>query len=161
MRHLALLLLLALAALSLTAPASGPALALDADEMFDDPDQEARAREIGRQLRCLMCRNQSIFDSNAGIAKDLRVVVRERMAAGESDAEILTYVADRFGDYVLLEPRVTAQTYLLWAAPLAFLALGFFGLRSYHRGRGEKPVATPLTEEERAEARRILDGGRS
>ncbi len=152
-------LALMLAALAALCSSPSGVQAPDADEMFADPTQEARAREIGRQLRCLKCRNQSIFDSNAGIAKDLRVVVRERMVAGDSDAEVLTYVADRFGDYVLLKPRVAGQTYVLWLAPIAFLALGGVVLLTYVRGR--RPAATheALSEAEQAEARRILNGG--
>lgn len=152
-------LLLTFAALAALLGTPGAVMALDADEMFADPAQEARARDIGRQLRCLKCRNQSIFDSNAGIAKDLRVVVRERMVAGDSDAEILTYVADRFGDYVLLKPRVAAQTYVLWLAPIAFLLLGGGALWAYHNGRRPTLAHAELSDAEQAEARRILDGG--
>lgn len=133
--------------------------ALDADEMFADPAQEARARELGRQLRCLKCRNQSIFDSNAGIAKDLRVAVRERMQAGDSDEEILTYVSDRFGDYVLLKPRLSRQTYLLWFAPVALMLMGGAALWGYHRSRAATPAADALSDAERAEAQRILGKG--
>ena len=140
----------------LLAPASG--FALDADEMFADPTEEARARDIGRQLRCLKCRNQSIFDSNASIAKDLRVVVRERMGAGDSAAEILNFVHQRFGDYVLLNPKVSGQTVVLWAAPLALLALSGLGMAAYMRGRTRKTANPGLSESERAEARALLDG---
>ena len=97
---------------SVTAPA---ALALDADEMFKDPTKEERARDIGRQLRCMVCQNQSIFDSNSGLAKDLRVLVRERMEAGDEDGEVLSYISDRYGDYVLLEPRMDAKNAVLVA----------------------------------------------
>ena len=138
-----------------------PALALDPNEMFTDPTKEARARDLGRQLRCLKCRNQSIFDSNAGIAKDLRVVVRERMTAGDTDTEILTYIADRFGDYVLLEPRVSGQTYVLWLAPAALLMLSALGLVAYMRGRSAPKSQDDLTDADLARAKRILDGGTS
>ncbi len=138
-----------------------PAVALDADEMFADPTQEARARDIGRQLRCVKCRNQSIFDSNAGIAKDLRVVVRERMVVGDSDEEILAYVTDRFGDYVLLKPRMIGQTYLLWAAPFLFLGLGGFAVRGYLRNRRVSSQDTAITMSDLDEAKRLLDGGTS
>ncbi|NDR56779.1 cytochrome c-type biogenesis protein [Aliiruegeria sabulilitoris] len=138
------------------------ALALDPAEMFEDPEKEARAREIGRELRCLVCQNQSIFDSNAGLAHDLRVVVRERMEAGDSDAEVLEYVRSRFGDYVLLEPPVTAQTTLLWLAPIGFIALGALAMLSYLRGRPKPANPLPeLTEEETAEARRLLEETRT
>lgn len=141
--------------------APAPASALDADEMFTDTAQETRARDLGRQLRCLKCRNQSIFDSNAGIAKDLRVVVRERMVEGDSDEEILAYVADRFGDYVLLKPRVATHTYVLWLAPFAFMLLGAAAMWGYLRGRRVQPVKVGLTDDEQQEAQRILDGGTS
>ena len=132
------------------------AFGLDADEMFTDPVQEERARDIGRQLRCLKCRNQSIFDSNAGIAKDLRVVVRERMVAGDSDQEILDYVQERFGDYVLLNPKITFQTMLLWGAPFFLTAVAALGLAGYLRGRVGSEEASELTETEHEEAQAIL-----
>lgn len=154
-RHLsACLLSAAILMLSL----SIPALALDPGEMFDNPAQEARARDIGRQLRCLKCRNQSIFDSNAGIAKDLRVVVRERMIEGDSDSEILAYVSERFGDYVLLKPRMAAHTYALWSTPLVLLGLGSFFLIMYLRGRPLAAGAQALSDEDRARAQHLLDG---
>ena len=139
----------------LLVPTTG--IALDADEMFADPAEEARARVIGRQLRCLKCRNQSIFDSNASIARDLRVVVRERMTAGDSDAEILDYVHQRFGDYVLLNPKVTGQTIVLWGAPLALLALSGLGMFAYLNGRAKNPSGDELSEAERAEAQSLLE----
>ncbi|MDJ0992856.1 MAG: cytochrome c-type biogenesis protein CcmH [Dinoroseobacter sp.] len=116
-----------------------PASAIVPGEMFDDPIEEARAREIGRQLRCVVCQNQSIFDSNAGLAHDLRVVVRERMVAGDSDEEILAYVQHRFGDYVLLNPPVDTHTYVLWSAPIAFLFLGGLGAALYLRAQASRP----------------------
>ena len=151
-----LLLLLVLANLAVVV---APAEAIDPGEMFADPSQEARARDIGRSLRCLVCQNQSIFDSNAGLAKDLRVLVRERMTAGDSDDEVLDYVAARYGDYVLLQPPMRSHTVLLWLAPLA---LGLFGAMlafSYHRGRHQRAATPRLTTKERATARRILEGG--
>jgi cytochrome c-type biogenesis protein CcmH len=105
-----------------------------------------------------VCQNESIFDSNAGLARDLRMVVRERMEAGDSDEEVLEYVRSRFGDYVLLEPPLTAQTYLLWLAPVGFLLLGAALLTGYLRGRTTRREALPeMTEAERAEARRLLN----
>jgi cytochrome c-type biogenesis protein CcmH len=133
------------------------AMALDTAEMFEDPAQEARARAVGRQLRCLVCQNESIFDSNAGLARDLRVLVREQIDAGQSDDEIIDYVVARYGDYVLLEPPMKGGTLALWAAPLLFLALGGVGLLVYHRGRARtRPQA--LSDAERAEAQRLLTG---
>ncbi len=132
------------------------AAALDPDEMFADPAMEERAREIGRDLRCLKCRNQSIFDSNAGIAKDLRIVVRERITAGDSDQEILEYVRERFGDYVLMKPPVERHTYVLWLTPVLLLSIGGLSAAFYLRGR-KPPKDTPdLDSAARAEAQRIL-----
>ena len=133
-------------------------LAIDADEMFADPAQEERAREIGKQLRCLKCRNQSIFDSNASIAKDLRIVVRDRMRAGDSDAEVLDYIYERYGDYVLLNPRVSGQTAVLWAAPLALLALSGLGMAFYLRGRNRAKPDMQMSDEDRSAAQAILHG---
>lgn len=139
--------------------AASAALAIDAAEMFDDPAQEARAREIGRGLRCLVCQNQSIFDSNAGLARDLRVVVRERIVAGDSDAEVLDFISERFGAYVLLAPPVTGQTAPLWLAPVGLLLAGVAGVAAYLRGRqrGGAPSQT-LAAEDREAARRLLNG---
>jgi cytochrome c-type biogenesis protein CcmH len=137
---------------------SSPALALDSDEMFADPAQEARAREIGRQLRCLKCRNQSIFDSNAGLARDLRVVVRERMLAGDSDRDVLEYVHERFGDYVLLKPPDSAKTYALWGTPFVMLLAALGGAALYLRQRPVPRKTADLSDEDRAEARRLLQG---
>jgi cytochrome c-type biogenesis protein CcmH len=135
--------------------AAGIAHAIDPGEMFDDPAKEARAREIGRALRCMVCQNQSIFDSNAGLAKDLRVLVRQRMEAGDTDQEIIDFVAARYGDYVLLEPPVAARTVLLWVAPALFLLIGIGAFASYHRRRS---VTTGLDDGERAAAKKILEG---
>jgi len=150
----ALLLALTLS-LALFAPAAG---ALDPDEMFADPAQEARARDIGRQLRCLVCQNQSIFDSNAGLARDLRVVVRERMTAGDDDDQVLAYVADRFGEYVLLKPRLSTETAILWATPVIALLLGFGFAASYLRRRAPQSPGALLDAADRAEAKKLLQG---
>ncbi len=139
-------------------PIAAPAI--DASEMFSDPEREARARDLGRQLRCLVCRNQSIFDSNASIAKDLRVVVRERIEAGDTDAQILDYVRTRFGDYVLLQPRLTGETLLLWGAPLGTGAIALLAMVAYLRRRGTT-LPEPLDDDERAEARHLLQGDRT
>lgn len=146
-------------AFSLALIAAPAAFALDAAEMFDDPDMEARARGIGRELRCLVCQNESIFDSNAGLARDLRVLVRERMVEGDSDEEVIAFIAERYGDYVLLEPRKTGQTVLLWGAPAIFLVLGGLSVLAYHRRRGRAPVSEPLTDEDRRAAQRLLHRG--
>lgn len=136
------------------APTAVPAV--EASEMFTDPALEARARDLGRQLRCLKCRNQSIFDSNAGIAKDLRVAVRERIEAGETDPEILEYVRARFGDYVLLQPRLTAETLVLWVAPLGAAAIALIAMAAYLRQSDKARHLLPLNDVEKAEARHLL-----
>ena len=134
-------------------------MALDSEEMFTDPAQEARARDIGRQLRCLKCRNQSIFDSNAGLARDLRSVVRERMKAGDDDQQVLDYVHDRYGDYVLLKPPVSANTYALWAAPIVLVLMSIAGAAVYLRQRPTAHTAKPaMSDADRAEARKLLKG---
>lgn len=133
-----------------------PALAINPGEMFEDPAKEARAREIGRELRCMVCQNQSIFDSNAGLAKDLRVLVRERMEAGDTDQEVLTYVAERYGDYVLLEPTKSAKNAVLWLTPAAALILGLLGFTLYIRRRQEPQAVAVMSDEDRAAARKLL-----
>ncbi|WP_434051623.1 MAG: cytochrome c-type biogenesis protein [Roseibium sp.] len=140
---------------------SGAALAVDGDEMFADPAREARARDVGRQLRCLVCQNQSIFDSNSGLAKDLRVLVRTRMSEGDSDTEILAYIADRYGDYVLLQPRFSIRNAVLWAAPLLALLLGLALMVLYLKSRRSGRTDVALTESERETARKLLQEGRS
>lgn len=99
-----------------------PAAAVEPDEMLKDPALEARARRLSQELRCLVCQNQSIDDSNAALARDLRLLVRERLAAGDSDAAVLAFIEARYGEFVLLRPRVNAHTLLLWLAPLLLLA---------------------------------------
>jgi cytochrome c-type biogenesis protein CcmH len=109
-----------LAALAL----ASAALAIDPDEQLEDPALEARAREISKQLRCIICQSQSIDESNVSLAQDLRVLVRERVVAGDTDTEVVDYVVARYGDYVRLSPAKSGRTLLLWAAPLLFLVLG-------------------------------------
>jgi cytochrome c-type biogenesis protein CcmH len=107
-----------------------PALAIDTERAFDDPALQARYETIGRELRCLVCQNQTIADSNATLAQDLRREVREMIAAGKTDDEIRTFMVDRYGDFVLYKPRMTPINYLLWAAPVLLLLLGtFVGIR--------------------------------
>lgn len=105
---------------------AGPALAVNPDEVLDDPVLEARAREISKEVRCLVCQNQSIDDSNAGLARDLRVIVRERLVAGDSDQQVEDFLVARYGDFVLLRPPVKAQTYLLWFGPILLLLVGMW-----------------------------------
>ena len=111
---------------SLGAALAPPAAAVEPDEMLADPALEARARAISRELRCVVCQSQSIDDSNAPLAKDMRIIVRERLVAGDSDKEVFAFLVERYGDYVLLRPPVQNNTLLLWATP-AFLLLAAAG----------------------------------
>ena len=151
-----------LAGMALLAVAvSTPAHALKPDEILPDPAQEQRARAIGRELRCLVCQNQSIDDSEAELARDLRLVVRERIRAGDDDTSVLRYMQARYGDFVLLRPPVKPATYLLWFGPLLLAAAGIAGLLVYFRRRTatESAEAAPLAEEERRRLDELLKGG--
>ncbi len=121
-----------------------PALAVEPAEMLDDPQLELRAREIGRELRCLVCQNQSIDDSNAGLARDLRVLVRDRLLEGDTNQEVLAYVTDRYGDYVLLRPPFQSNTLVLWLAPAVLLGVGTVAVGVWYRAR-HRVVADPAT----------------
>lgn len=112
-----------------------PVAAVEPGEMLADPAREARAREISRGLRCLVCQNESIDESNADLARDLRKLVRERIAAGDSDAEVVGYVVSRYGDFVLLEPPFKPSTYVLWLGPPMLLAIAVFALVLFYRRR--------------------------
>jgi cytochrome c-type biogenesis protein CcmH len=117
--------------------------------MLKDPALEARARALSLELRCVVCQNQSIDDSSAPLAHDLRVIVRERLAAGDSDAEVLAFVEARYGAFVLLRPRFKAQTVLLWLAPLLLLAgIAVFLLRTRSRPVDARREAAPLSPDE-------------
>ncbi|HZT89473.1 MAG TPA: cytochrome c-type biogenesis protein [Stellaceae bacterium] len=135
------------------------ARAVRPDEMLPDPALEARARDIGKELRCLVCRNQSIDDSDADLAHDLRVVIRDRLKAGDSDDQVVAYVRARYGDYVLLRPPFQEDTWLLWGGPLLILALGGFGAWQYLRRRRAAPAVPPLDAEERQRLAQLLDEG--
>ena len=128
--------------LLLTAPT--PLHAVEPDEILADPAMEARARDLGRELRCLVCQNQSIEDSDAPLARDLRVILRQRIEAGDSDEAAVAWIVERYGDYVLLKPPLRGDTVILWGAPLVALAGGalvvFFTLRRNRRaGSGDGP----------------------
>ena len=127
-------------------------------EMLADPALEARAREISKELRCLVCQNQSIDESNAGLAHDLRLLVRERLKAGDSDAQVLAYIVDRYGQFVLLKPPVEPATYLLWLTPVLAVVLGTAGIVVYLRRRRAIAVEpTALSAAEEARLKRILE----
>lgn len=137
-----------------------PVLAVLPNEVLADPDLEDRARQLSKGLRCVVCRNQSIDDSNAALARDMRVILRERLMAGDSDAEAVEYLVRRFGPYILLKPPVMPLTYILWAAPAVFLILtaaGFSLLWLRPRRQVSEPDA--LTPEDRALAAKWLDEG--
>ncbi|KAB2912404.1 MAG: cytochrome c-type biogenesis protein CcmH [Hyphomicrobiaceae bacterium] len=136
------------------------AFAVEPGEMLKDPAQEARARKISQELRCLVCQNQSIDDSNAELARDLRILVRERIAAGDSDTQVLSFVEQRYGEFVLLRPRFNLHTLLLWLAPLLVLAGTGFALFRYARRRAAvaDTTAAPLSEAERKRLDELLAG---
>ncbi|NVJ70585.1 MAG: cytochrome c-type biogenesis protein CcmH [Alphaproteobacteria bacterium] len=130
------------------------AVAVD-EKPLEDPVKEAMARDLMKEIRCLVCQNQSIEDSNADLARDLRQVVRERIALGDTPANVRSYLVDRYGDWVLLEPPVKKSTYFLWASPFIFLA---FVLYFVLRSRKPAPKPAPLSEEEQAELEKLLHG---
>ena len=141
-----------LAAFTLTA-FTPVAWAVQPDEILDDPVLEERARVLSKDIRCLVCQNESIDSSNAELAKDLRVLVRERLIAGDSDQQVLDFLVERYGDFVLLRPPFKPQTYLLWFGPAAILLLGGLAVVVYFRQRrreaGSAPAsAVPLSAEE-------------
>ncbi|RLQ87537.1 cytochrome c-type biogenesis protein [Notoacmeibacter ruber] len=158
MKHFLLALMLGLG-LGIT-----PASAVQPDEMLDDPALESRAREISSGLRCLVCQNQSIDDSDAEIARDLRILVRDRLKEGESDEEVVDYIVSRYGQFVLLKPVFSPTTVLLWATPLLVLVGGgaFLFLRRPRRTvtASEEPLAAPLTAEEEARLNGVLSEDR-
>lgn len=131
---------------------AGPALAVgNPADMLPDPAQEARARAIGRELRCLVCQNESIEDSSADLARDLRLLVRERIRAGDSDAEVIAFIRDRYGDFVLLRPPFTAATAALWLSPALVLGGGVLAIWLVRRrGQAAPPAPLPLSPEEQA-----------
>ena len=128
-----------------------PALAVDPDEILADPALEARARAISAELRCMVCQNQSIDDSNAELAKDLRVLVRERITAGDSDQQVMDYIVSRYGDFVLLKPRMGVNTILLWGMPVFLLVVGGAVIvRQVSRRRRLSSVEPLSADEQRA-----------
>ncbi len=148
----ALIALLAVAALA------GPARAVLPSEQLADPKLEARARAIGAQLRCLVCQNQSIDDSDAVLASDLRVILRERLVAGDTDKQAVNYIVQRYGHYVLLNPPFESQTLLLWLGPVLVLVVGGVWVGLMARKTATAPQPSPaLTPEEHEQLRRRLD----
>ena len=125
---------------------SAPAFAVQPYEMLKDPEQETRAREVSKQLRCVVCQNENIDDSNAEIAHDMRLLVRERITAGDSNDQIVSYMVSRYGDYVRLMPRFTPTTFVLWLGPLVLLLGG--GLIVVARLRQPTAGTAPLSDDE-------------
>jgi cytochrome c-type biogenesis protein CcmH len=140
---------------------SPAAYAVQPDEIMSDPPKEARARDLSRELRCMVCQNQSIDDSDAPLARDLRLLVRERIAAGDSDAQVLDFLVARYGEFVLLKPRLEPHTYLLWLLPPLALAGGGFALWMHNRRRTRSATAEDqslrqLTAEEEARLEQLI-----
>src|SRR5215831_2050813 len=151
-----------LVVLALASPA---ALAVQPDEMLSDAALETRARTLSKELRCMVCQNQSIDDSDAPLARDLRILVRERLQAGDSDQQVIDFLVARYGEFVLLKPRFSPHTALLWLGPATLLVIGGFGLfvlaRRYQvRARSERviPGEAKLTPAEEARLAEILHG---
>lgn len=152
---IAILSMVVLAAV--TAPA---ALAVQPDEIMGDPAKEARARDLSRELRCMVCQNQSIDDSEAPLARDLRLLVRERIAAGDSDTQVMDFLVARYGEFVLLKPRVNQHTLLLWLVPPLALGGGGLALWLHNRRRRSAGATDPsllhLTDDEEARIERLI-----
>ena len=154
--------ILVLIGFMVTVAINGPASATDPEIVLADPILEARAKAITQQLRCPTCVSQSVDDSNVGISQDLQRLVRERIIAGDSDREILDYVASRYGDFVLLKPRTRGVNLVLWSLPaLLFVGsvVGFIVLRRKNAGLATAPV--PLTDDEQAAINALVDNERS
>ena len=137
---------------------AAPLWAVQPDEILDDPALEERARALSEDLRCLVCRNESIDESNAPLARDLRLLVRERLVAGDSDAEVMAFVVARYGEYVLLTPKATGTNLILWLAGPAMMLIGLgLGLAFLRkRSRSEATAERALTEDEKARLDEIL-----
>jgi cytochrome c-type biogenesis protein CcmH len=128
---------------------NSPAPAVQPDEVLPEPALEARARSLSRELRCMVCQNQSIDDSDAPLARDLRLLVRERLSSGDSDTQVLDFLVARYGEFVLLKPRLAWHTALLWMTPVAALIAGAGAIVLASRRRRRSPAhVAPLTREE-------------
>jgi cytochrome c-type biogenesis protein CcmH len=132
------------------------ALAVEPSERLADPALEARARAISEELRCLVCQNESIDESSAPLAHDLRVLLRQRIAAGDTDAQAVKFITDRYGDFVLLKPPVEPATYVLWFGPIAVLLLAAGGALIYLRHRKAATPVEPLSAAEEQRIERLL-----
>ncbi|MBM3598406.1 MAG: cytochrome c-type biogenesis protein CcmH [Alphaproteobacteria bacterium] len=149
---------LAMFGLVLSLSGLGSALAVEPDEVLKDPRLEARARALSQDIRCLVCQNQSIDDSNASLARDLRVIVRERLVAGDSDERIMEFLVARYGDFVRLSPPMKPATYALWFGPAAILVAGAVAVGVFFSRRRRAPAAPePLSADERRRLDALLD----
>ncbi|MCJ9673178.1 cytochrome c-type biogenesis protein CcmH [Neorhizobium sp. BETTINA12A] len=140
--------------LALLAPL--PAFAVNPDEVLSNPVLEQRARNLSAQLRCMVCQNQSIDDSNAELARDLRVLVRERLTNGDTDDQVIDYVVSRYGEFVLLKPRLGAKTIILWATPILLLLVGAIAILVFVRTRPSQRAVAVLSAEEQARIEELL-----
>jgi cytochrome c-type biogenesis protein CcmH len=132
------------------------AFAVQPDEILPDPALEMRARDLSRELRCMVCQNQSIDDSDAPLARDLRLLVRERLKTGDTDAQIVDFLVARYGDFVLLKPRFTAHTALLWLLPALILIAGAAALLVLRRRQRKAGISVKLSAEEEARVAELL-----
>ena len=149
-------------ALMATLCAATTSHAVQPDEILPNPAEETRARNLSRELRCMVCQNQSIDDSDAPLARDLRLLVRERITAGDSDRQVIDFLVGRYGEFVLLKPRLEGHTLILWAAAPAVFLLGALALWMNARRRRAAPAGTAaLNVEEQAALRRLMEKGNS
>lgn len=140
---------------------AGPqaAFAVQPDEVLKDPVLESRARKLSAEMRCLVCQNESIDDSDAALARDLRLLIRERLVAGDDDGQIVDYMVSRYGEFVLLRPRLSAHTLVLWVMPFAVVIIGagYIWFRRRRMAVGEGALEAPLTADEQKRIDRLLD----
>ncbi len=133
-----------------------PSYAVNPDEVLSDPVLEERARALSTNLRCLVCQNQSIDDSDASLAKDLRVLLRKRLVAGDSDEKVMDYIVSRYGEFVLLKPRLSLHTLLLWSLPIVLILFGF--ILAFFKIRKRQPLAVgDLTDDEAKRISKLLE----
>ena len=152
--------LLRLLTVAMVIASTGPSFAVQPDEILPDPNLESRARGLSHELRCMVCQNQSIDDSDAPLARDLRLLVRERLKAGDSDTQVLDYLVARYGEFVLLKPRFETHTLVLWlATPAVFLAALLIVALAFRRRRAEAQNPVPLSVAEKRRLKRLLGEG--
>ena len=135
---------------------AGAALAVQPDEVLDDPALEQRARDLSANFRCLVCQNQSIDDSDAPLARDLRLLIRERLTKGDSNQQVVDYLVGRYGEFVLLKPRFGTHTLVLWLGPFVILLAGLVYVMARRRRQQAAPAEAPLSAEEQARLDRLL-----